>query len=361
MAYSERAFQADDAVGRLKEPETFLVERVGRMVGRDHVHRAVGDRRDRGLPILFAPQRRVHLRERAILEERLVVEREIVRGGLAGDRQAFRLRAADRVETDRRAHMLEVHVHAGFAHQVDVALHNRQFGVLRNAGHTECARHRPLVDGAGVMVFAVFDQIQAGVFDVLEHGAQHRRRNGGPVVAHRGDRVGDLRGVLLTVMAGHIPRPVRRIARHLARTILRGAYTQLIAHRQRHIVDLLIVLQIVDDIAAACVEDLLGARLTLMHALSVHRRHGVRHDEHVRVAAGRRGRTPGDHRLLVRLARVAEVHMRVLKTRRHGERGRVQGHVTGLVGHDQVDALARVPYTDVGEGDCHQNSASSSQ
>ena len=257
-----------------------------------------------------------------------------MRGRLTGDRQTFSLRAADRVEADRRAHVLEVHVHAGFAHQVDVALHNRQFGVLRNARHTERARHWPLVDGAGVMVLAVFDQIQAGVFDILEHGAQHRRGHGGPVVAHRGDRVGDLRGILLAIMAGHIPRPGRRIARHLARTILRGAYTQLIAHRQRHIVDLLIVLQIVDDIGAAGVEDLLGARLALMHAMPVHRRHGVRHDQHVRVAAGRCGRTTGDHRLLVGLPRVAEVHMRVLKARRHGERGRVQGHVTGLVGHD---------------------------
>ena len=284
-----------------------------------------------------------------------------MRGGLAGDRQAFRLRAADRVETDRRAHMLEVHVHSGFAHQIDVALHNRQLGVFRDARHTKRPRHRTLIDGADIMVFAVFNQIQSGVLDVLEHGAQHWRRNGGPVVAHRGDRVGDLRGILLTVMAGHIPRPVRRIARHLARTVLRRAYTQLIAHRQRHIVDLLIVLQVVDDIAAACVEDLLGARLTLMHALPVHRRHGVRHDEHVRVAAGCRGRTPGDHRLLVRLARVAEMHMRVLKARRHGERGRIQRHIPGFVGHDQVDALACVPYTDIGEGDCHQNSASSSQ
>ena len=115
MAHAVRAFQSDDAVGRLKEAEFLLCQRVRRMVGGQQIHGAVGDGRDGGFAVRFGAQWRIHLGERAVLEQRLVAQRQIVRRGLAGNRQSFGLGPANRLERDGSAHMLEVHVDTGAA------------------------------------------------------------------------------------------------------------------------------------------------------------------------------------------------------------------------------------------------------
>ena len=55
--------------------------------------------------------------------------------------------------------MLEVHVHAGFAHEVDVTLHDRQFGVFGDSRHVQGMGYGTFVHGAHVMVFAVLDEV----------------------------------------------------------------------------------------------------------------------------------------------------------------------------------------------------------
>ena len=159
VAYRIGAFQSDDAVGCFEESAGLLFECVRGMVGGDHVHGAVLDRFDRGQAIPFAAQWWVHLRERAVFEQRLVVQCQIMRCGFAGDGQPFGLRVANGVEGDCGGHVLEVHVHAGFAHEVDVTLHDRQFGVFGDSRHVQGMGYGTFVHGAHVMVFAVLDEV----------------------------------------------------------------------------------------------------------------------------------------------------------------------------------------------------------
>ena len=57
--------------------------------------------------------------------------------------------------------MLEVHVDAGFAHLFDVACNDIELGVFRDAGHAKLTGHGPFVDGTGIVMLAMLDQIQA--------------------------------------------------------------------------------------------------------------------------------------------------------------------------------------------------------
>ena len=151
------AFQADDAVGRGLQPGVLLLHRMRGVIGGDQVHGAVGDGRVHGLAVDGRAQRRVHLGQRAVLQDRLVGQRDVMRRSLAGDRQALGLGLADRLERTGGADVLEVHVRAGAAGGLDVARHDPQLGVLRDAGQAELAGDRPLVDKAGVVVLAVLD------------------------------------------------------------------------------------------------------------------------------------------------------------------------------------------------------------
>ena len=72
--------------GRVEEAEVLLFHGMGRMVGGQQIDGAVGDGCDGGLAVRFGAQRRVHLGESAVLQQRLVAQRDVVRRGLAGDR-----------------------------------------------------------------------------------------------------------------------------------------------------------------------------------------------------------------------------------------------------------------------------------
>ena len=68
------------------------------MIGGQQVDRAIRDRGNRCLTIRGRSQRRVHLRQRAVFEQVLVAQRQIVRRGLTGDWQpsALALRIASK-------------------------------------------------------------------------------------------------------------------------------------------------------------------------------------------------------------------------------------------------------------------------
>ena len=215
------AFQPDDAVGRVEEAEFLLFHGVGRMVGGQQIDRAVGDGCDGGLAVRFGAQRRVHFGQSAVLKQRLVVQCDVMRRGLAGDRKSFGLGFADGVEGDRGADVLEVHVHAGFAGHVNVAFDDFEFRVLRNAWNAKLAGHRTVIDRAGVVVFAMLDEVQSRLLDVFEHLFENAGGHRGTVIADGGHRMRQLVGVLMLVaMFGQVADPVGHFGGLMAGTPL---------------------------------------------------------------------------------------------------------------------------------------------
>ena len=254
--------------------------------------------------------------------------------------------------------MLEVDVHAGLARLLDVARDDLQFGVLRDSRHAELAGNRAVVDRTGVVMLAMLDEIQAGLLDVGEHLVEEAGRHRGPVVADGGDRVGQLPRVLAVhVMAVEMAQPVGRVARLDAGAVLGGAYAQVVAHRQRHVVHPLVMLQVVDDVAAACVQHLRGTGCAGFHRTPVHGGDSVRHDEYVRVAARRSRPAAGHHGFLIGLAGIAEMHVRIGEAGGDRQPGGIEvtfddAAVLRLIacvgrGNHHVDDLAGVPDANV--------------
>lgn len=112
------------------------------------------------------------------------------------------------------------------------------------------------------------------------------------------------------------------------------------------------MLQVIDDRVVFGVEHFGGARLAGLHLHAIHGRHGIWHDEHVRVSAGCRRRAAGDHGLLVGLSGIAEMHVRVFESGGDGHRRGVHGRVR-VGGDDEVNDFAGVPDLDVVKGEGH--------
>ena len=91
----ERGLEPDHAVrGRI--PLALLrLDRVRRVVGRDDVDRAVGERGAQRLDVLGAAERRVHLVRGVVARDELLGEQQVVRRDLGGDGDAAGLRPAD--------------------------------------------------------------------------------------------------------------------------------------------------------------------------------------------------------------------------------------------------------------------------
>ena len=144
-----------------------------------------------------------------------------MRRGLAGDRKSFGLGFADGVEGDCGADVLEVHVHAGFAGHVNVAFDDFEFRVLRNAWNAKLAGHRTVIDRAGVVVFAMLDEVQSRLLDVFEHLFENAGGHRGTVIADGGHRMRQLVGVLMLVaMFGQVADPVGHFGGLMAGTPL---------------------------------------------------------------------------------------------------------------------------------------------
>ena len=209
-------------------------------------------------------------------------------------------------------------------------------------------------------MLAMLDQVQVGGLDVLQHLVQDLRRHSGTVVANCGDGVrehGRRLGVVLE--SGHVPEPVGNVACLMTGAILGRAHAQIVTNRQLNIVRSIVLLQEVDDVVEAGIQNLFRTgRFRVRHGLPIQCRQRVRHDEHVRVSAGCGRAAAGDHRFLVGLAGIAEVDVRVFETGGHGQSGGVDvgavshgggvGEVGGSgPGHHEVDDLAGVPDLDV--------------
>ena len=99
---AERGLEAGDAVGSALKLNLFLMRGVRRVVGGDAVDRAVQQRLDQGEAIGLGTQRWIHLGVGVVVADRPLVEREVVRRGLAGDVQALALRLTNRLESPAR-------------------------------------------------------------------------------------------------------------------------------------------------------------------------------------------------------------------------------------------------------------------
>jgi hypothetical protein len=90
----ERRLETDDAERRRLmlvrggHRKVLLLRRVRRVVGCDHLERAVGERAANGRDVGFGAERRVHLGERTVRRDRLVVEHEVMRRRLGRDARA---------------------------------------------------------------------------------------------------------------------------------------------------------------------------------------------------------------------------------------------------------------------------------
>ena len=179
MQHGERRLQPRRAHRRLLERDLLLLPRVRRMVRGDAVDRAVAQAGDQRPAVGLGAQRRVHLQARVQpLEDRLVGEREVVRGALGRDRDAGRPDDRDRLDGLARRQMLDVDAAALVAGDGGVAGDHGQLGDTRNAREPEPRGHLPLVHDAGAAergVLLVQREQPAAQPLVLQRAAQHRR------------------------------------------------------------------------------------------------------------------------------------------------------------------------------------------
>ncbi len=152
------------------------------MVGGDDAHDAVANRRQQGLPIGLGPQRRVHLRVRAVLPDGLMRQRQVVRRGLRGRPLGpvpQQLNAGGRGEVrdvQRRP--------AGPLPRLAPLLQRPHLRLRMLAGHAKLTRQRTVVHhpaGGERFVLGMSDEDQPQLsaaqqgLTSLSEGAQHER------------------------------------------------------------------------------------------------------------------------------------------------------------------------------------------
>ena len=287
-------------------PRLFL-DRVRCMVGRNHIDSAVGQRRKQRLLVALLAHRRIDADDAA--EAGIVVgrQKQVLRAGLAGDVDAARLGLAQRPQLFGRGDMQDVDAAAGpfgqdrgAAHRLD-RHHRRPRGDMRERIDAARFAHPQLAADHDRIGLGMQRHALAGRRDHLErlqHRTGIRRRNRAEGVAHvelEADRgLGQFRRVRDGVLAE------QRIEPEIDVGFLR---CHLVLGREQF-----------------------GR---------ADRRDRVRHVEHGGDAAEGRGRRAARKVLLVRIARIAEVHVHIDRAGQHV-------HALG------VERLARLRHRRVG-------------
>ena len=119
IQHGKGRFQAHDAEGAALQALRLLRGTVGRVVRGDHVHGAVQDPFDKGLPVLRGAEGRVHL-EAAVLLQIVLVQHQIVGGGLAADVQALPFCLPDQSHALLRGYVADVVGAASLPDQLQV-------------------------------------------------------------------------------------------------------------------------------------------------------------------------------------------------------------------------------------------------
>ncbi len=280
----EQSLQPDDSRLRLGEGHALAFHIVRRVIAGDAVDDAVGEAGCDGAPVRFPTQRRRQLGEGAVIADLVLVQREIGRSGIAGDAQPFLLGLADRFDRGGGRDVRGVIARAGPAHQMQVALDHHHFGIGRDARNAETGGqlaivHRPAIGEARLFRMLDHQRIEAAR---IGQGAAHHLH-----VAHRMESVGEAE---------------------------RAAIGQ-----QRHLHQIL-ALQPLGQGAVAIDLHAPGLARASRNELDaghvVDDRLGIGQAHHRGDAAGRRRQAAGLDRLLVLLARLAQLHAHIDETGR---------------------------------------------
>ena len=277
----ERRLETDDAHGAPGEALGLFLRAVRRVVGCDHVHRAVEDALEQRVPVGLRAQGRVHL-EAAVLAQVVLGQHEVVRRGLAGDVQPLRLRPADKRHALLGGHVAHMIGAACLAHQLEIALQLPPLALTADALVPVGAGIRTVVDIAAVqegVVLAVRGNDLAEACRLAHRGAHHIRILHAAAVV---GKAGDVRRELLHVrkLPAAAVRGDRAVGRH------------------------------VDDRIRADALQLRGKRLQ-----TVRRRIQIGHGTHAAVSAVRRSKRAGRNGLLIRKTRLTEMYMHIYETR----------------------------------------------
>ena len=229
--------------------------------------------------LLSLLQRRRHLGKAAVVADIVVGQREMVRGHLAGDRQARPLGAAHRLQRAGGGDVGDVVAPARERHQADVALDHHDLRFVGDARQAEAGRDLALGHAAA-----------AGEREVLGMLAHDQAEGAG--VAQRA--------------------PHHLAVRHRPAVVGEGHGPGLGEHP--HLGELP-PLQAAGDGAIGVDLDALGLTRAPLHELDqrhvVDHRPGVGHAGDACHPAGRRREAAGGDGLLVLVARLAEMHMHV--------------------------------------------------
>ena len=185
------------------------------MIARDRVDRTVGEAKHQGVPVGRASERRVHLEVRVQprVEDVLVRQQQVMGRDLAGDALAIGLGRPDQVQAARRRHVRQVVAAPGVGHEQQVAGDHH---VVRGAGDpldAEPGREASLVHDAVAReceLLGVLNDRQVEVPGVSQRLAHQRGTPDRPAVVRDGDRPGSPLGPELRQLAALQPPADRR-------------------------------------------------------------------------------------------------------------------------------------------------------
>ena len=191
------------------------------MVGDDGVDGAVDHAGDKGLGIGSRAQRRVDLEGRGVIVADVVLgEEQVMRGDLAGDRQALGFRGANHIKAARSGDVLDVQLAAGKAAQGDVASDLQLLAFGRPTQKAQARRGDALIDLAiadQVLVLAVAHDHAAELAGVIHDAAHHA--GGLDTAAVIGERDG--------AVCGHVAHLGERLALQALRAGTRHVHATL--------------------------------------------------------------------------------------------------------------------------------------
>ena len=267
------------------------------MVGRNAVHRAIQQRSDHRLPVRLRAQRRIHLRVRVVVADRLIGQREVMRRRLAGHMQA--VAASPRGSPPAPAPS----THAAHA---DAAAASRRARSPAAAGcrAPQSATPPPPASRAApagtppARVHAASARQPRILRMLRDRHAQLAPQPPAPRASRRPRSTGLPSSVKPTAPAATSACKVRQLLAHAAERRRR--------HRQQ--------IHAPPPRSASSIHS--------SHVDRIVHRHRVRHRHHGRESARRGGSRPRRDRLLVRLPGLAQMHMHIDQARRdHASRG----------------------------------------
>ena len=151
---------------------------VRRVVGRDHVDRAVAKAVDAGLPVRFLAQRRVHAAAAVVADHPFVRRADVVWRSLRRHADAARLRLAHKLHAAPRGDMAQVNPLALRLRNQNVAGDHHFLRRARRARQAELGGDKALVHHAvadEVLILAVAHNEQAEVIGVLHRQPEQVR------------------------------------------------------------------------------------------------------------------------------------------------------------------------------------------